>query len=85
MVPWICLRSVIVELHGYTHAFTYFFRVYSLLSLSLALSQHDSQVDHRTKLSNIVTNGNGEVVKYHIFISVVVIELSVRSLNTGRA
>ena len=26
---------------------------------------------------------NGEVIKYHIFISVVVIELSVRCLNTG--
>ena len=28
-------------------------------------------------------NGNGEVMKYHIFIFVVVIELSVRCLNTG--
>ena len=27
--------------------------------------------------------GNGEVIKYHKFISVVVIELSVRCLNTG--
>ena len=26
---------------------------------------------------------NGEVIKYHIFISVVVLELSVRCLNTG--
>ena len=26
---------------------------------------------------------NGEVIKYHKFISVVVIELSVRCLNTG--
>ena len=26
---------------------------------------------------------NGEVIKYHIFFSVVVIELSVRCLNTG--
>ena len=26
---------------------------------------------------------NGEVIKYHIFISVVVTELSVRCLNTG--
>ena len=26
---------------------------------------------------------NGEVIKYHIFISVVVIDLSVRCLNTG--
>ena len=29
------------------------------------------------------TLNNGEVIKYHKFISVVVIELSVRCLNTG--
>ena len=33
--------------------------------------------NHRLSLSN------GEVIKYHKFISVVVIELSARCLNTG--
>ena len=35
-------------------------------------------------ISCILSNmSNGEVIKYHKFISVVVIELSVRCLNTG--
>ena len=44
---------------------------------------------HRTFLKKITDCliycilSNGEVIKYHKFISVVVIELSVRGLNTG--
>ena len=34
------------------------------------------------KMSYLLILGNGEVIAYHIFISVVVIELSVWSLNT---
>ena len=35
------------------------------------------------KITDCLILSNGEVIKYHKFISVVVIELSVRCLNTG--
>ena len=35
------------------------------------------------KHENACILSNGEIIKYHIFISVVVIELSVRCLNAG--
>ena len=37
----------------------------------------------KKSLSYLLFLSNGEVIKYHKFISVVVIEFSVRCLNTG--
>ena len=38
---------------------------------------------HPTEFNRPCILSNGEVIKYHKFISVVVIELSARCLNTG--